>query len=52
MERIPPFKPNDRIKLTYMGDDPHPIEAGTCGTVKSVCWFQNTWNVDVLCGQR
>lgn len=43
----PPFKPNDRIRLTHMGKDPHPIKPGTVGTVESAHWFQNNWQVYV-----
>lgn len=45
MERTPPFKKGDRIKLNYMANDPDPIPAGTTGTVESCSWFQNSWQV-------
>lgn len=30
------YKIGDRIEMVQMGDDPHPIEPGTKGTVTSV----------------
>ncbi len=38
-----------RIQLTQMGaDDPHPMDPGSIGTVKSVCaWPDQTWSVSV-----
>lgn len=35
------LKEGTRIEMVYMGDDPHPIESGAKGTVKSVCDFGN-----------
>ena len=46
-----------RIELIGMGDDPHPIESGTCGTVVAVdgigtihCDFDNGRHLGLIPG--
>lgn len=47
-----------RIELISMGDDPHPIESGTKGTVDCVddmgtvhCIFDNGRRLGLICGE-
>jgi hypothetical protein len=43
-----PFNVGDRIELVFMGvDDPCPIEEGAQGSVNSVQYFEDSWQVGV-----
>ncbi len=52
------YPPGTRILLLQMGDDPHPIEAGTRGTVVAVddigtlhCHFDNGRQLGIVPGE-
>ncbi len=52
------YPPGTRILLLQMGDDPHPIEAGTRGTVVGVddigtlhCHFDNGRQLGIVPGE-
>lgn len=52
------YPPGTRILLLQMGDDPHPIEAGTRGTVVGVddigtlhCYFDNGRQLGIVPGE-
>jgi len=52
------YPPGTRIQLHHMGDDPRPIEPGTCGTVRVVddmgtvhCDFDNGRRLGLIPGE-
>lgn len=52
------YPPGTRIELDFMGDDPHPIEPGTKGTVRVVddmgtvhCDFDNGRRLGLIPGE-
>lgn len=43
---------NDRVRLVFMGDDPHPVEVGATGTVYSVTQALTVGQAETYVGVR